>query len=451
MPSALIEAREKLAAKSRELHEIFEEAGPDLDLSKVQRIEGDSATKAAEIKRRNDELTDLGKEYDRLRGLDEMAQATRKQHEYLSGTTGGLVLPNGGGSGTPSGGGSAPQSSVEAKALAILRRSGLILPEGATLADAEERVKGWGARIVETPEYKTVQGRGGNLSFIAHLPDVTLKATMLTSNTFAPATVRGPRLVEYAMRRPVVSDLIPSDETDQTAIRYMEETTFTNAAAPVAEDGQKPESTLGLTERSVPVELIATVMGMSRQQIDDVNQFMAYVERRGRVMLELAEEVQLLTGNGTSPQLQGFLTKTGVQTQAKGADPTPDAIYKAFTLIRFTGFAEPSAVVFHPNDWQDIRLLRTAAGEYIWGNPAEEGPERIWGKPIIQTPAETEGTALTGDFPLYSHISRKMGVTVEVTNSHGTDFDYNRYRLRIEERLSLEIYRPAAFAKVTGI
>jgi len=447
MPSALVEAREKLHAKQEELAALFR-AYPDYKMP---------AEVADDIRQRNDELTDLGKEFDRLRELDEIAQTNKAAQDRLSTPIGGVPFPNAGegkaggsGSGGAGSNGTAlATTTVEAKALAILRGAGLYLPEGATLADAERLGKSWGQRFIESEEYKARVGT--DRSFTAVLEGVSTKATMTTAAGWAPETRRSGRLVDYALRRPMVADLIPQDDTDQTAIRYMEETTFTNNAAPVAEDGQKPESALAYTERTVPVEVIATVLPITRQQLDDVPGIRGVVDNRLRLMLALAEEVQLLSGNGSSPQLQGFLTKTGVQTQAKGADPAPDAVYKAFTLVRWTGYAEPSGVIFHPNDWQDIRLLRTADGIYIWGNPSEAGPERIWGKEVVVTSAMTENTALTGDFQLYSHISRKMGVTIEFTNSHGTDFDYNRYRIRIEERLALEIYRAAAFAKVTGL
>ena len=68
------EVREELAARRESLHRIFEEAGPDLDLSRVTSIDGDTAYKAGEIKRRNQELEELGIEFDRLHNLSLISQ-----------------------------------------------------------------------------------------------------------------------------------------------------------------------------------------------------------------------------------------------------------------------------------------------------------------------------------------------------------------------------------------
>jgi HK97 family phage major capsid protein len=159
---------------------------------------------------------------------------------------------------------------------------------------------------------------------------------------------------------------------------------------------------------------------------------------------------QILTGDGSAPNLRGFNNLSGVQTQAKGSDPTPDAIYKAMDLVRVTGRAVPNIVYMHPNDWQAIRLLRTADGIYIWGNPSEAGVERIWGVRVVQTDAQTQNTGLVGDAANFSQLFMRQDVTVEIGYT-GDDFTDGRQTFRCGVRAALVGYRPAAFCQVTGI
>jgi HK97 family phage major capsid protein len=160
---------------------------------------------------------------------------------------------------------------------------------------------------------------------------------------------------------------------------------------------------------------------------------------------------QILNGNGTAPNLAGITddSRTGLQTKAAAGAGDPDAIYNAMTLIRVNSFSEPNAVVFHPSDWQDFRLLRTADGIYIWGNPADAGPERIWGLKVVQTVAETEGTALVGDFNQAALLLRQ-GITMKVGYVND-DLIKNRQTIVAELRAGVAVYRPAAFCTVTGL
>jgi HK97 family phage major capsid protein len=311
-------------------------------------------------------------------------------------------------------------------------------------------VKSLGQLFVEAEEYKNRRGVKGLEVKLNEFNFLEVKTLMETGAGFAPQSIRTGRVVDYAHRRPMVADIIPQSPTTQASVVYMEETTSTNSAATRSEGGAAGESALAYTERTVAVREIATILPVTEIQIEDVAQAQSLIDNRLLTFLELAEETQLLTGDNNAPNLNGFHTAVS-QTQAKSTDPTPDALYKAMTKVRATGMAEPSAVIIHPNDWQDIRLLRTTDGIYIWGNPSEAGPERVWGLPVVVTTAETENTALLGDFQLYSEIFRRRGANIKVSDSHSDYFSKGKLAIRADKRLALAIYRASAFCKVTGI
>jgi HK97 family phage major capsid protein len=288
------------------------------------------------------------------------------------------------------------------------------------------------------------------------IPDETLARdlgmkTLLTSGDWDIVADRQPGLVDYPIPEITVSDLMLSGRTSSNAITYMSETTHTNAAVEVAEGSAKPESALDFTLRTDAVRKIATWIPVTDEMLDDVPAMESYIRGRLAFMVKQREEQQLLVGNGTAPNISGILDRSGIQTQAKGADPTPDAVYKAMTKVRVTGAAEPTAAVFHPNDWQDVRLLRTADGIYIWGSPADAGPERIWGLTVRQTTGITENTALVGAFRPFAQVFRRSGLTVELTRDYDTYRTENKALLIAETRLALAVYREQAFCSVTGV
>jgi HK97 family phage major capsid protein len=186
------------------------------------------------------------------------------------------------------------------------------------------------------------------------------------------------------------------------------------------------------------------------EQLDDEPRIRGIVDNRLPFMVRQRLDSQVLVGNGTAPNLRGLLNVVGIQTQAKGADPTPDAIYKAMVKVQVTGQAQPNLAVFHPNDWQDVRLLRTADGIYIWGNPSDAGPERIWGLQVSMAQAITEGTALVADTN-YLELSVRKGIDVQVSNSHNDFFVQGKQAIRADMRVALVAYRPASICTVTGI
>lgn len=411
---ALKEAQERLDAKRAELHKILDEAGPNLDMSLVKSVDGDSAAKAARVQALDAEMNDLT---DKVKSLEVTAgiAAKHRQERERNADRG----EKGAESGERDG-----------------RRSG----------ERGER-KSFGEMFTDSVAYKGRQGQNGPEAHIA----VELKTLFETGNGWAPETTRTGRIVDFATRPIQVLDLFPSGQTSQAAVVYMEETTFTNNAAETAEGSTYPESALELTEVTETVRKISTWLPMTDEQLADVPQARGYINNRLPFMLRQRLDSQTLVGNGTAPNLRGVLNRTGLQTQAKGADPVPDAVYKALVKVRVTGRAAPNAIVMHPNDWQGVRLLTTADGIYLWGAPSDAGPARMWGLPVVETDAITENTGLVGDFANFSELTTRSGIDVQVSNSHGEFFTAGKQAVRADLRVALCIYRPAAFCQVTGI
>lgn len=276
------------------------------------------------------------------------------------------------------------------------------------------------------------------------------KATFLTSSGWAPESTRTGRVVLSAQRGIEVTDILPVFPTSQAAIKYMAETTFTNAAAERSENNAYAESTLILAEQSETVRSVGTSLPVTDEQMEDEEGVAAYLDNRLGFMVRQRLDTQILAGNGSAPNLRGTMNVSSTQSQAKGSDSVPDAIYKAITKVRVTGRANPNVVLLHPNDWQDIRLLKTTDGIYIWGSPSEAGPAMIFGLPVVATSAATENTGIVGDYANFSGLHIRKGL--EVASGYvNDDFLDGRITLRAGLRAAVVHYRAAAFCLVTGI
>jgi len=421
---ALKEAQGRLDAKRDEVHAIFNEAGPELDLSKVKSVSGVSDAKgvASHIRALNDEMGDLQKEVDDLMAVQKAVEDSTKSVDRRENGS-----ENGDQAGPP-------------------------------------QLKTAGQLFVESESYKKLysyegigrKSRNGSLIGPESMLDVELKTVMSTGAGWAPQAVRTDVVIPSAQRPVQVTDLIPSLSTTQTSVVFMEETTFTNSAAETLESvqgtpGTYPESALAFTERTSAVRKVTTFLPVTDEQLEDIPGAQQYLDSRLPFMVQQRLDGQIVSGDGTSPNLRGMVNVVGISTQARGTDASPDAILKAIVKVRVTGRAVPSAVLIHSTDWQNIRLLKDANGNYIWGSPSTAGPEQIWGLPVAQTETLTAGTALVADLLRYTALYTRRGLNVQVSNSHSTFFVEGKQAVRADVRVAFVVYRPAAICTVTGL
>lgn len=344
------------------------------------------------------------------------------------------------------------------------------------LGDADVDVKGRsiGQQVVESDNFKSLASKkqsGAQMPRFTEQFDVKVAATITEAGGGVGGLVPQylPGVVQTLFRRLTVADLMPNGSMSSRSVIYMQETAVTNSAATVAEGGTKPLSDITLAQVTETASKIANIAKISDEMIQDVPFITSFINGRLVLFVQLAEEDQLLNGNGTAPNLRGILNRSGLTTaQAVGADTRVDAIFKDITKIRTGSFLEPDGIVLNPTDWQSIRLLKDANGQYYGGGPfgfttygeqvsdgstrsTQAGSETLWGVRVVVTPAIAQGTALIGAFATGAQVLRRTGITVEMTNSNEDDFKTNLIAVRAEERLALAVYRPGAFSTVTGL
>jgi HK97 family phage major capsid protein len=243
-----------------------------------------------------------------------------------------------------------------------------------------------------------------------------------------------------------IRDLLPQGRTTSNAVDFVQETGFTNNAAPVAEGAQKPESSLEFTLRTAPVRTIAHWLQASKQVLEDIPQLESYINTRLTYGLKLVEEEQLLAGDGTGQNLLGLIPQATPydRTRSKPGDTRIDIVRRAMTQLRLSQY-QPDAVVLHPTDWEDIELQKNTQGTYIWANPRGLLGPTLWGLPVVESTSLAPGEFLVGAFKIAAQIWDRDDVQVDISTEDRDNFIKNMVTIRVEERLALVVYRPESF------
>jgi len=340
---------------------------------------------------------------------------------------------------------------------------GLALTPPAAASQATRR--SLGAQFINDPAFRAfiASGRhriGGSWTSpsVESVGFFNLHATTMTTDPASGGALVVPDLQDFivplGMRRLVVADLIAPGTTDSNVVQYMKEKTFTNAAAPVAEGGTKPESVLTFELASAPVRKLAHWIPVTEELLEDSAQTSSVIDARLRLGLALAEEDQLLNGTGVAPALLGFNTLPGLQPDVVRTDPqtNADAVFVQMTKIATTALMMPDGTVMNPTNWAAIQLSKNSQGNYIGSGPfAAPQVPTLWGVPVAVTPAQALGIAITGAFRSASQLFRRGGVRIEASNSHANFFIQNLVAIRGEERIALAVYREGAFGQVTTL
>jgi HK97 family phage major capsid protein len=310
--------------------------------------------------------------------------------------------------------------------------------------------KSIGEQVVEDAGFLAAIKSGGRFSVVVGLKGPL--ARLWQAKDIINLSLQFPQRVDIiaaAARVPIgVRTLVPQGRTTAGAIEYIEETSFTNNAAPVAEGQPKPQSDKVFTPRTVAVRTIAHWFKVSKQTFDDLPFLVTQIENNGVWGVQKVEDNQLLNGSGVAPNLQGFMSIAAAAPAPGGTGATlVDAVGAAVFDLAAKGYM-PDGTVMNPADWGTTALLKNSLGNYLFANPMDYTPNaRLWGTRVVYTSNMVAGQFLVGAFQGNSQILDREDVNVQVATQNEDDFIKNMVTILVEERLALAIYQPLAFEK----
>lgn len=340
---------------------------------------------------------------------------------------------------------------------------------GALYTPGKKALRSLGQEFIESPEFKALMG--GKAGYTMHTPfafsgdmgarygvkDVYTELPTGTPGDFGTPQRIG--MVERAKRASRVRDLFDVQQTNTNMIEFFRVSGFTNNAATVSERSgspaaftAKPQSSLSVVGVQAPVRTIAHYEVAHRNVLDDEPTLRGVIDNELLYGLRLTEDDQILNGDGTGTNLTGIRSTTGIQTSVWSdgvADDTRiDAVRRAITKS-LLAYYEPTGIIVHPNDLEDIELSKDANLNYLMVMSVAVGAEaRLWRLPIVETPAITEGYALVGSFGIGATLYDRMMGTIRVSEQHSDFFVRNAVAILAEERLALAVKRPESFVEV---
>ena len=363
---------------------------------------------------------------------------------------------------------------------------------------SSRELKSIGELFTDSAEFKALNGGRNGANMVApwmvnaSLTSYSVKdvfTSMPTVGNLQNGPVRGGGLGDFGaiqrdamvtppQRTKRVRDLFPVRRTTAAVIEYFRQIGFTsleapgvdhaagvtystnNAASTVAERsggafGLKPQSSFKFIGEQAPVRTLAHWEAAHRNVLADEPQLRSIIDNELMYGLRLLEDKQILSGDGAGENLLGVLNTPNIQEYAwsDGAvtpvpDTKADALRRAATLS-FLAYYEPSGIVMHPNDWEDIELTKDANGQYLLAvSIAAGGSPRVWRMPIVDTPAMPEGTALVGAFGTAAQLYDREQASIRISEQHADFFIRNAIVILAEQRIALAVKRPEAFVKV---
>jgi HK97 family phage major capsid protein len=282
---------------------------------------------------------------------------------------------------------------------------------------------------------------------------LVVKADMTIGADFTGEVIPADRVAgyKYDPTRPVhVRQLIPQGSTASDVVRFVKESGYSNGAAATAEGVTLTQSDFDMTASDANVRKIATYFRISEEMLADTPQLTSYLSARAPEKLLEVEDTQILSGNGSAPNLSGITTDAaafdlaGEFADAVDSANQFDVLIASLNQLAIANYSADT-IMLHPTDFHKILLLKDSTAEYIKKDVYQGLQPQFNGVRVVLNTAITSGTFLVGNFAQGTQLWVRDNVNVEFFREDGTNVRDGFVTVRVSERVALTNYLPNAF------
>ena len=248
-----------------------------------------------------------------------------------------------------------------------------------------------------------------------------------------------------------IADVLPAGQVHAPAVEYVRWISSGGTAGVVAAGQEKPWLTPQLSQEVCRASKIAVGVSLETESLQDYSGFADFASSVLMAEVALAEDAEILSGDGTGEHMRGILHDPDVLKLAKGAETYFDTIEMAIDQMRIgAAKVDPDVMILNPVTRGLLRRQKDSMGRYLAVDPAEGSLGKLWGVQLVVTTACPAGTAVLFNRGEFATLGIRDGLTVQ-TNYNADDFRRNKLSLIAEVRELLAIVRPAAGIVVTGL
>ena len=314
----------------------------------------------------------------------------------------------------------------------------------------QTEVKGFNATLAEAIEQngdnlaKLARGEQKRSSFIL---DTKAVGTMTEAVNLTGDITRQYANQVYALpsRKVHLRSLLPIGTINQGLFTFPYESGGEGAPAAQTQGSSKAQVDFDITMKDAAAQYIAGYVRISRQMLDDIPAMTSFLQSRLLEKYLIAEDAQILSGDGTAPNLQGIL---GVATAATGAATVDvEQLVQAIAQLESSNYSA-TGIMVNPTDWAAIMNTKNTNAAYSL--PAStvvttDGNVSIAGIPLYKSTAIAVDKFLVGDWSMGAQIMQNQGISVQFSEMDGDNFTKNLITVRVEARIAFPIYYAGAF------